>query len=196
MNTILDIAGYMLGATVLLGVVIAFFLIRAYWYQPRAVVSHPTHLKLPTEAVNAVREALEDAKRRLAMSSGAEHETLSREVLRLEARLEKIEQKTFDEQREYHFALKLRESAWLHWNELHDRAASLGKRMPQDMRDLLAGAMQKYSDSHREVEQQRHTAVARDMVNLEEIRGQGVLTQADEEEPGYAAARPEAPLEG
>jgi uncharacterized membrane protein len=185
MNAIIEIAGYVLLATVLFGAIIAFFLMRAYWYQPSAVAPHPEHLKLPSEATNAVRKALEDARRRLAASSGTAQEALAREVLRLEARLEQIDQKTYSEQRDYHYAIKLREGAWLQWKELHDRASLLGKRLPPDMRDMLKAAEQNYLKSHHKVEEERHTAVARDMVNLEEIRGQKVLTQAEEEEPEF-----------
>lgn len=178
METIIEIAGYILGATVLFGATVALFLLRAVWYQPNPVVPHPEHLKLPTEAVDAIRQALDGVKRRQQASTGAQHEELSREALRLEARMSQLEQQTFDEQKAYQYAIKLREAAWLRWNELHDRASALGKRLPPDMREPLKKAERNYRESHRVVEEERHTAVARDMMNLEELKGQAVLTQA------------------
>ena len=187
MNTIVEVAGYVLLGTVLFGSVITFFLLRAYWYQPSPVAPHPAHIKLPTLAVDAVKEALQKANRQHAASTGKEKERLSFEVRRLETRLEKLEQQTFDEHRDYNYALRLRESAWLQWKELHDRASFTGKRLDSDTRELLKEAKWRYNEAHRNVENERHTAVARDLVNLEEIRGQEVLTQSFEEESSGTA---------
>jgi hypothetical protein len=188
MNLVIEFAGYVLLGTVLFGVVIGLFLLRAYINQPRPVAPHPARKEPPNEAPKAARAALEHVKRHYHQSSGAQKERLDLEVRRLERRLAKLEQQIFEEQRDYQYGFKRREVAWLRWKELHDRLAFQGRRPEPETRELLRDAEQDYRALDRQVEEEWHRIVARDLVNLEELRGQHVLSEAPASEPEPEAA--------
>ena len=166
MKIVVELAGYAVFATVLFGLVLGFFLLRAYLYKPGAVAPHPPRRQPPDKAGSAAREALEQVKGRRLQSQGAEREGLEREERRLETRIAHLEKQVYANEMAYGMAFKRQEVAWLRWKELHDRAALRGKKLEPEMRELLRDAEREFRGLASMVQDEWHKLSAHDLIPI------------------------------
>ncbi|MCZ6728947.1 MAG: pentapeptide repeat-containing protein [SAR324 cluster bacterium] len=175
MNVAIEIAGYTLGATILFGLVILGFFVRAYLAKPRGMAPFPVPRELPNQALQEAQAVLQQVRSRMERAGEEDKEALDMELRRLENRLYKLEQQTFTEQQPYLEIVRQRERIWKKWKDLHDGLTFGSGKLSPENREKLLHAERSYWAVHRRVEEERHTAVARDLINLESLRGQDVL---------------------
>ncbi|MEE8395513.1 MAG: hypothetical protein V3S29_05615, partial [bacterium] len=204
MKLALDISFYLYAATVLFGAGLMAYVLWKILFRPPALPPLPKPREVPGKAIPEMRETLQTAKRETLNTSGARRERLEQECLRLEKRLDKLIDRTTLEQENYYRALKRRETAWRKWKALHDQAYA--EKKVAELKPKLRNAERSYREAERRVEDEWHRAIAHDLINLEELHGQGVLTPAEREPDGPPAGPPaaetaqeaagEAPTEG
>lgn len=190
MKLALDISFYLYAATVLFGAGLMAYVLWKILFRPPALPPLPKAREVPGQAIPEMRETLQTAKRETLNTSGARRERLEQECLRLEKRLDKLIDRTTLEQEDYYRALKRRETAWHKWKALHDQAYA--EKKVAELKPKLRNAERSYREAERRVEDEWHRAIAHDLINLEELHGQGVLTPAEREPDGPPAGPPAA----
>ena len=178
MNFAIEVAGYVFAGTVVFGLVLLGFFIRGYLSRPRSVAPYPSARELSSRAIDEAQAVLDKVRQQHRQSGGGEREALELELRRLENRLFKLEQQTYAERQTYLEAVRQRESAWKKWKNLRDKLTFDPHRLSPGERKDLRRVEVEYWKSHRKVEDEWHATVARDLINLEELHGQGVLDSA------------------
>jgi len=175
MKTMLDLALVIFLVVLGFGLFLALYMVVKGIRKLRAPHAPPPDRPLHSLAVNAVKTTLEAARRRKTNASDAERARLDLEIRRLETRLEKLEEKTWIEQGPYREAIKQRTVKWRDWSAAYQQGHQLGKRPTASEKRKLLALQGAYDTAGQQVEDERHLAMGRDVVNLEELRGQGVL---------------------
>ncbi|MEE8554607.1 MAG: hypothetical protein V3T00_02015, partial [bacterium] len=180
METALNIASIVFLLTLLFGVALIAVLTWTYLARDRYSVKFPVIETLPTIALDEAREALERLKAQYYRAGGQKRGLLGHEVQRIEMRIQYLQQRTNEDQYTYYELCKHREQAWREWKEFYDPMTSLGRGERHQAQSHVARAVRKVHALDRKVNDERHRAVARDELRLEELRAQGVLAVLDQ----------------
>ncbi len=119
---------------------------------------------------------MQELRNALPTAAGEHRDNLEYELRHLEHRLSALEDKTYLDQSDYYDAVKQRERVWREWRGVHQEAQEAGMGHRRAYRNRLDELRQKFRTLVREVDEEYHRALARDMLALDELRSQGVLT--------------------
>lgn len=186
MQLALDIASTAIILTLFFGVGLLFLAAWYYVTYHRFGIRHPAVRTLPTRAVDSANAVLERLQARQRTLPAAERVRLGHDIHWLELRLRHLQRKTNDEQRLYYELVRRRQREWLHGKELFDRLQSFDRRARREAREEIQRIKRRLHELDRMVQDEWHRAVAHDDMNLEELRGQGVL-ELDRRPAGYTA---------
>lgn len=175
MQTALDIASITFAVTVLFGLGMLAFWAWSYFGHDRFAIKQPILERLPTIALDQARDALERMKAHYYRTSGASRTPLGHDIHRLEMRIQFLQKKTDEEQFLYYQLGRRRDQAWHQWKEAFGQMTAKERHARQNLHTLIRDAVGKYRELDRALETERHQAVARDHLNLEELQAQGVL---------------------
>ncbi len=182
MQAALEIAAYVLGFTLLLGVVLVGLLMKDLFFGRGFAVPHPAPQRLPTEALHEARDVVRRLKAVFEDTDTAGRQRLDLHARRMRERLEHLEQKTIDDQSAYYRAVGLQERAWRHWKAVHNQVSGMARADRPRAQHHLQDAERHFRQFARQVTDEWEKGIVRDRLNVEELRGLGLL------DPDYGAA--------
>jgi hypothetical protein len=179
METALEIAAYVLGFTVLLGVILVSWLVKDLVWGRGFPEPHPTPRRLPTEALHELRAAHRRLRQAHEAADTAGRRRLDLHLRRLRERVEHLEQLTIEEQAAYYKAVSLQERAWRHWKAVYTEVQGMTRADRERARHHLDEAEKHFRHLARQVRDEWDKGVVRDRMHVEELRALGLL------DPGY-----------
>jgi uncharacterized protein YjbI with pentapeptide repeats len=175
MQAALDIAAYALGVTLIVGVLLLGVLAYDLWYGTRFRTPHPDYVRLPSKALEAVREVYARMKAAYSAASARERRLLEVHVRRMEERVQMLEAKVFDEQAPYYKMVARREKIWRGAKALYDQVRQMPRGTRKRAKHLLDEASNAYRIANEGVKEEWDRGVLRDNLMVEEVRSVGVL---------------------
>ena len=115
MEAALEIAAYVLGFTLFLGLVLVAWLVKDLFWGGQFAVPQPSHQRLPTDALHEIRDAHRRLRNAYESANAAGRQRLDLPLRRLRERVDHLELKTIEDQSAYYKAITLQEWAWRHW---------------------------------------------------------------------------------
>ena len=183
MKTLLDVSILVFLGVLAFGLALAVFLIWSGYFRLKAPTAPPPAVEIQSTALKALVAALTEARQREKTAEGTEKNRLAMEVRRLEKRHQKLEEQTWIEQDPYRVAIQDRDRSWLEWSKVYSKTHEHGRIATAPEKRTLRKLQQAYDKSVEKVEEERQFAIGRDTVNLEELKGQGVLQIDPTEQP-------------
>jgi hypothetical protein len=188
MQAALEIAAYVLGFTLFLGIVLVALLVKDLFWGKGFSVPHPIPQRLPTEALHEIRAAHKRLRGAYESAGAAGRQRLDLHLRRMRERVDHLELKTIEDQSLYYTAVTLQERAWKHWKAVHNQVHAMARHDRQRAEHHLKEAEKHFRQLARQVQDEWEKGIVRDRLNVEELRGLGLL------DPDHAATllgRPE-----
>ncbi|MFI5400719.1 MAG: pentapeptide repeat-containing protein [SAR324 cluster bacterium] len=177
MQAALNVAAYVLGGTIVVGLLFLGMLVYDLRFSDRFRIPHPDYARLPCAALSAARDAYLSMKVAYASVSTGERRYLEIHLRRMEERVQFLEQKVFEEQAPYYKAMSRREKVWRTCRALHDQVRQMNRSDRSRVRRLVAEAAQAYRFANDTTNDEWARGVQRDNLMLEELRSLGVLEE-------------------
>jgi hypothetical protein len=181
MEAALEIAAYVLGFTMFLGLVLVALLVKDLFWGGTFGVPQPTPQRLPTECLHEIRDAHRRLRNAYESAGPAGRQRLDLHLRRLRERVDHLELKTIEDQSAYYKAVTLQERAWRHWKAVHNQVRAMSRADRQRAEHHLKDADKHFRQLARQVKDEWEKGIVRDRLNVEELRGLGLLA------PDYAA---------
>jgi hypothetical protein len=170
MQAALEIAAYAFGFAIVLGIVLAAWLIHDLFFSGAFSEPRPAERRLPLEALEFAREVLGQWESAYERAPEVALHRLAIYLRRLRGRVKRLEQQTVDEQQPYYTAVSQRERAWQHWKTVHDRWRALPRRIRQASQVVLDEARKHYRHAERVAAGEWAWGVVRDRIHAAELR--------------------------
>lgn len=171
----LDTAAIVLLVTMLLGLVLATWLIWSIFLDRRFKAPRPAPEPLPNPAVEQLRAVQETMQALLPGTSGEDRAELEAELRRLEKWRVYLEDRLERENEGYALALRRLERGWQQWKEAHERVWRLARDVRSEARERLRAIASQYRDLERHLSDERLRAVTRNRDALKELHDKHLL---------------------
>ncbi len=175
MEFALEVSFYALGVALGIGMLMVLVLLKDVLFRRKSLVLAKAE-RVPTTALDAVRELMTRLKAAYAVANGKVKEELSYEIKHLENRLEALEDKSYADQLPYLDAVKARERVWLEWRSMNEEARMGGRARAKALASRIEEARLHFTVLDKEVNDEFRRAAARDALTLQDLEKSGILT--------------------
>jgi len=141
----------------------------------------PAPHRLPTDTLHEVRDAYRRLRNAYEAAGAAGRQRLDLHLRRMRERVDHLELKTIEDQSLYYKSITLQERAWRHWKAVYNQVRTMSRADRRRAEPHLKEAEKHFRQLARQVQDEWDKGIVRDRLNVEELRGLGLL------DPDYAA---------